>query len=122
MSKSRLRIILFVLLFVNPLLLPAQIIESGSWTDWLKYVCTNGAGAPTPNRIAKLSGAPSRCVTAGTSDTTGLVGITVAWAGTSGSAEVQRLGLASCDFDGSTTAGDSTETFTPIIFTGELIQ
>ena len=107
MSRSRLRIILFVLLFVNPLLLSGQIVSAhGPWPDWLKYLCTNGPGAPTPNRIAKLSGAPSKCVTATTSDTTGLLGITFYNSATGGTSEIQRLGLASCDFDGDTVAGD----------------
>ncbi|HMX29624.1 MAG TPA: hypothetical protein PKC13_28825, partial [Blastocatellia bacterium] len=58
------------------------------------------------NRLAKLTGNPSRAILAGTSDTTGLIGVAVANAGTSGSAEIVTEGVVSCEFDGATTAGN----------------
>src|SRR5262249_59695575 len=41
-----------------------------------------------------------------TSDTAGAAGVVVGGAGTSGSAQIARIGTASCVFDGATTAGD----------------
>src|SRR4029450_10692047 len=55
--------------------------------------------------LAKLTGAPSKAIIVGTSDTTAL-GIVVGGAGTSGSAQIAREGIASCVFDGATTAGN----------------
>ncbi len=56
-------------------------------------------------QLTKLTGAPSTAVVAGTSDTGGIVGITVADAGTTLTAVIQTNGNASCVFDGATTAG-----------------
>src|SRR5205807_379738 len=95
------RIILFVLLFVNPLLLSGQILTSrSSWVDWTKIVCTDGPGGTTLRRIAKFTGNPSTCVTATTSDTTGLLGISVTPSGAAGLSEIQTFGPAQCEFDG----------------------
>jgi hypothetical protein len=60
----------------------------------------------TLNALAKLTGAPSTAVIAATTDTSGVEGIVMANAGTSGNALVTRAGQASCIFDGATTAGD----------------
>jgi len=58
------------------------------------------------NRPAKLTGsAPSAAVVTTTADTSGVVGVVVAGNGTSGSAQIAQLGLASCVFDGATIAG-----------------
>lgn len=65
-----------------------------------------GSTGTTVNTLTKLTGAPSTAVIAATTDTSGVVGITVAGAGTSGSATVQSNGVASLVFDGATTAGD----------------
>jgi hypothetical protein len=60
----------------------------------------------TKNRLAKLTGSPSRAVIAATTDTDGILGVVMAGAGTSGSAAIQTGGIAQCDFDGATTAND----------------
>src|SRR5206468_12455768 len=60
----------------------------------------------TVNKLAKLSGAPSKAIITATTDTAGAIGIVVGGAGTSGSAQIARIGTASCVFDGATTAGD----------------
>src|SRR5207237_3957849 len=60
----------------------------------------------TVNKLAKLTGAPSKAIITATTDTAGAVGIVVGGAGTSGSAQIARIGTASCVFDGATTAGD----------------
>jgi len=60
----------------------------------------------TVNKLAKLTGAPSTAIIAGTSDTDGVIGIVTGGAGTTGSATIARAGQASCVFDGATTAGD----------------
>src|SRR5205823_6870216 len=60
----------------------------------------------TVNKLAKLTGAPSKAVITATTDTAGAFGIVVGGAGTSGNAQIARLGTASCVFDGATTAGD----------------
>jgi hypothetical protein len=102
-----LRITLFVLLFLNPILLLAQIsIQSSTPPDWLEVLCTNSAGAVPVGRIAKLTGAPSKCAVATTTDTTGLLGISTNPSGIAGTSEIQLMGAGLCDFDGSTTAGD----------------
>src|SRR6185436_9642498 len=49
---------------------------------------------------------PSTAILVSTADTGGVVGIVVGGAGTSGNAQIARLGTASCVFDGATTAGD----------------
>src|SRR5204863_3711342 len=59
----------------------------------------------TANKLAKLTGAPSKAIITATTDTGGVVGIVVGGAGTSGSAQIARIGTASCVFDGATTAG-----------------
>jgi hypothetical protein len=91
------------------MLLSAQVITAGGGIDITFISCTNGGVKPTPNRIAKFTGAPSKCVTATTTDTTGFLGITVPDAQTAPNSSIQRFGLAFCDFDGSTVAGDSTK-------------
>jgi len=58
------------------------------------------------NKLAKLTGAPSTAVITSLSDTGGALGPVVSGAGTSGTAQVARLGQAYCVFDGATTAGD----------------
>src|SRR5438093_2044244 len=60
----------------------------------------------TVNKLAKLTGAPSKAIITATTDTAGAFGIVVGGAGTSGNAQIARLGTASCVFDGATTAGD----------------
>src|SRR4029077_6133335 len=60
----------------------------------------------TVNKLAKLTGAPSTAIIVSTSATRGAVGMVVAGAGTSGNAQIARLGIASCVFDGATTAGN----------------
>ena len=70
------------------------------------FVANEGITGTTTNYLAKLTGAPSTAIVAGTSDTSGIVGLVVSGAGTTGSALIARSGSASCAFDGSTTAGD----------------
>src|SRR5262249_21709313 len=60
----------------------------------------------TANKLAKLTGAPSTALITATSDTGGAQGIVVGGAGTSGNAQIARIGIASCVFDNATTAGD----------------
>ncbi len=60
----------------------------------------------TSNRLVKLTGAPSTAIITGTSDTSGIVGIANANAGTSGLVQVTVQGRANCEFDGTTTAGN----------------
>jgi len=68
-------------------------------------IANNGAGT-TINTLTKLTGAPSTAIMATTGDTGGIVGITTAGAGTTGSAVIGQIGLITCQFDGATTAGD----------------
>lgn len=69
-------------------------------------VANAGTTGTTVNTLTKLTGAPSTAVIAATSDTGGVVGITTAGAGTTGSATITFAGSVSCVFDGATTAGD----------------
>ena len=69
-------------------------------------ITNQGTVGTTLNKLAKFSGAPSTALLAATSDTSGIVGIVVDNAGTTGSAAIAREGQASCAFDGATTSGD----------------
>lgn len=69
-------------------------------------VANDTSTGTTVNRFAKLSGAPSKAILAGTSDTIGAIGIVTAGAGTTGSASIAILGQVTCEFDGATTAGN----------------
>jgi len=60
----------------------------------------------TVNKLVKLTGAPSTAVTAATTDTSRILGIVTGGAGTTGNAQIATDGIASCVFDGATTAGD----------------
>jgi len=69
-------------------------------------VANEGVTGTTQDRLAKLTGAPSTAILAGTSDTSGILGIVVASAGTTGSAQIAIAGRYNCEFDGATTAGN----------------
>ncbi|HEV3330670.1 MAG TPA: hypothetical protein VG096_06805 [Bryobacteraceae bacterium] len=69
------------------------------------FLANAAATGTTLYKLTKLTGAPSTAVSATTSDTGGIVGITVAGAGTTLTAVVQASGNTSCVFDGATTAG-----------------
>lgn len=73
----------------------------------LTYEMANDTGTGTTNdRLAKLSGAPSRAIVLTTGDTNGIIGIVTANGGVTGSAKIAFSGTANCEFDGSTTAGN----------------
>ena len=69
----------------------------------------------TLNSLAKLTGAPATAVMAGTSDTSGVLGVvntnsgTSCAAGTTGKACIVTKGPGTCNFDGGVTAGDYTQ-------------
>ncbi len=69
-------------------------------------VIANSLSGTIVNSLAKLTGSPSTAVTPVVADTVGAVGIVTAGAGTTGSATIQNVGIASCNFDAATTAGD----------------
>ncbi len=69
-------------------------------------IANAGTTGSTLNTLTKLTGAPSTAVIAATTDTGGIVGITTAGAGTTGSATIQQSGSVNCVFDGATAAGD----------------
>jgi hypothetical protein len=70
-----------------------------------KSITNEGSTGTTVNKLAKLTGAPSTAIIAATTDTNGIIGIVSSGAGTSGNAQVIQSGIASCAFDGATTAG-----------------
>ncbi len=70
----------------------------------VRYANEAGTGT-TLNKLAKLTGAPSTAILADTSDTSGIVGIVISGAGTTGNADVAVFGKATCVFDSATTAG-----------------
>ena len=72
----------------------------------LTEIANAGTTGTTVNKLAKLTGAPSTAVIAGTSDTGGVVGIVVGGAGTAGNAQIAVSGRATCTFDNAATAGD----------------
>lgn len=73
------------------------------------YVCiaNNSTTASVLNELAILAGAPSTVTVAPAASTSPILGIVTAGAGTTGNATIQQSGVASCVFDGATTAGDS---------------
>lgn len=77
-----------------------------STTQQVIEVANEGTTGTTQNYLAKLTGAPSTAIVTGTSDTSGILGIVVANAGTTGSAEIAVAGTFACTFDGGTTAGN----------------
>lgn len=87
----------------------AQTTVSGGMSvqSSLNVIVANASSTGTTvNKLAKLTGAPSTAVISATTDTTGAIGIVVAGAGTTGSAQIARFGVVSLVFDGATTAGD----------------
>ena len=76
----------------------------------LTEVANASSTGTTVNTLAKLTGAPSTGVIAATTDTSGVVGVVVSGAGTTGNAQIAVAGQASCIFDGATTAGDYVQT------------
>jgi hypothetical protein len=58
------------------------------------------------NKLAKLSGAPSKAIIITTSDVSGIEGVVYGNAGTTGNARIATSGQVSCVFDGATVAGD----------------
>lgn len=79
--------------------------DLGTQAD-LYEIANSSTTGTTINKLAKLAGAPSTAVVLTTSDLTGIAGIVVGGAGTTGNAQLARAGRASCAFDGATTAGD----------------
>jgi YVTN family beta-propeller protein len=71
--------------------------------SWVIQVTNAGTTGTTLNTLTSLSGTPSTAIIATTAGT-GIVGITVANAGTTGTATIQIAGTANCIFDGATTA------------------
>ena len=61
----------------------------------------------TFNKLASLTGAPSKAVVTSAGATGGVIGVVISGAGTAGNATIQtEAGSVSVAFDGSTTAGD----------------
>jgi hypothetical protein len=70
-------------------------------------VLNEGTTGTTLNRLAKLTGAPSTAIQAAATDTSGMIGIVIANAATTGNAQIAIIGQANCQFDGTpTVAGD----------------
>src|SRR5438270_888865 len=69
-------------------------------------VTNEGVTGTTANRLAKLTGAPSKAIIVATTDTEGTIGVVVSNGATSGLATIQTAGLVNCDFDAATVAGD----------------
>jgi hypothetical protein len=90
----------------GPLPALAQIAPSPTFTVISNNIANASSTGTTLNKLAKLTGAPSTAVETATTDTGGIIGVVIGGAGTTGNAQVAREGLASCVFDGATTAGD----------------
>ncbi len=76
-------------------------------TGYLDITIANASvTGTTANRLAILTGAPSTAVVAGTSNTSGIIGIVSTGAGTTGNARIVVRGNVQCDFDAATTAGN----------------
>lgn len=81
-------------------------INLGTGSQQVVEIANAAVTGTTQNRLAKLTGAPSTAVIATTTDTTKLVGVVIAGAGTTGNAQIVTNGNVSCEFDGATTAGN----------------
>lgn len=81
-------------------------INLGTGSQQVVEIANAAVTGTTQNRLAKLTGSPSTAVIATTTDTTKLVGVVVAGAGTTGNAQIVTNGNVSCEFDGATTAGN----------------
>lgn len=82
--------------------------ETNRWARLGEFIAVANAASTgtTLNTLTKLTGAPSTAVIAGTSDTGGALGITMAGAGTTGTAFIATAGKTLCVFDAATTAGN----------------
>jgi len=69
-------------------------------------IANAGSTGTTVNTLTNLTGAPSTAVITPAGATSGVIGITVSGAGTTGTATIATGGKVSCVFDGATTAGD----------------
>jgi len=69
-------------------------------------IANAGTTGTTLNKLAKLTGAPSTAVITATTDTTGILGVVIGGAGTTGNASIAIMGQVQCVFDGATTAGN----------------
>jgi hypothetical protein len=86
----------------------ALALWSGAASAQVVVSVANATATGTTNgSLAKLTGAPSTAVITATTDTDGIQGVVVSGGGTSGNALIAREGIASCTFDGATTAGDA---------------
>lgn len=75
-------------------------------TSTAMVVANDTVTGTTVNRLAKLSGAPSKAIITATTDTENAVGVVTAGAGTAGNATIAIIGQVTCDFDNATVAGD----------------
>ncbi|HUD64664.1 MAG TPA: hypothetical protein VMQ17_08805 [Candidatus Sulfotelmatobacter sp.] len=78
----------------------------GSSANSIGVTIANSGTGTSLSALTKLVNAPSQAQITSTGDTGGIIGITTAGAGTTGSAVVAQMGLINCQFDGATTAGD----------------
>jgi hypothetical protein len=72
----------------------------------LTEVANAATTGTTVNKLVILTGAPSTAVIAATTTLNGIQGICLVNCGTTGNAGIAETGIASCVFDGATTAGD----------------
>jgi hypothetical protein len=90
---------------------PGTIVKSTEPFDvgsnyYAVEIANAGTTGTTNNLLAKLTGAPSTALIAGTGDTDGEVGVVQSGGGTTGNAIIATHGIASCVADNATTAGD----------------
>jgi hypothetical protein len=98
--------IIAVLFVIFPALVAGQVSSGLSSPNSVVLVTNEGTTGTTLNKLVKLTGAPSTAVVSATTDTSGVIGVVVSGAGTSGIASIQVNGIVSVVFDGATTAGD----------------
>lgn len=96
------RVIRFVVLAA--LLLAASLGSAKAQLAYTTAVANNGSTATVVNKLAIMSSGTFTVATTGS--TTGVWGIVIAGAGTSGNPTVVSNGVAYCAFDGTPTAGD----------------
>ena len=104
MIKKLLLLLFFSILTTTTIAFGYPIVSQNG--SYVTVINDTGTGT-TLNELATFSGSnPSAAVKASIGASSGILGVVVAGAGTTGSALIETSGFANCVFDGATTAGD----------------
>ena len=114
---------LLVFLFAAALGLPDSLFAQQVINGNRYFVAGTGIAVEVPNALsggttlhalAKLTGSTASAVITATTDTSGIYGVVIDQAGTTGNADLATAGGAYLLFDGATTAGDYVQQSTSV--------